>query len=269
MSPRATYTRITCSACSCLFLLVLLGCKTIDEAQTAPLISTTPEGHAEELAPIELADGECGLFVWIGESPRFLLFTQDISKARYWEGGREIVLHPTSKAPKADMFGQVPVQTFISPQKEVYELSFKTADIMGATIRYGAGNWASQTAEGWKRVQRAIGLSGCVSENSDPPISSLNVDQATLLSPLSGVLDNAPRGLITKQEFDQIQTRVKIRDVLASQQMRHPKTPPDLPSDETFQLKVVNSISVREPQTPPRPLIQCLRRMRSALHPRI
>lgn len=74
------------------FLLLISGCKTMPEKKSAntPVAATPQKG----LAPQELAEGECGMFLWSATSPRTFAFfqKQNVNVASFYHRDRKITL---------------------------------------------------------------------------------------------------------------------------------------------------------------------------------
>ena len=143
-------------ACLCGALL-LSSCASTDAAKTA-----TPNGVAVDvLAPRNLAPGECGLFVWAGEARRFILFSQAGEGAILARGGEDVSLSPTTGAQDADLYGQVPIQSFSDPDGKAYDLRLSSPSELEGGMRYVAGTWKHKDSAGWEVLTPVYGLSTC------------------------------------------------------------------------------------------------------------
>jgi len=144
---------------SSLMIAGLMGCETVTEKRSAS--SERPQSSVDSLAPRDLNDGECGLFIWAGEARHFILFVQTGTGAVLAREGQEVPLSIQSTSQDADLYGQDPVQSFTDPDGKVYALNLSRAEAIDGGIRYRQGTWRYKDEQGWDVLTPVYGLSSC------------------------------------------------------------------------------------------------------------
>jgi len=114
------------------------------------------------LAARNLSAGECGLFVWTGNSKRFILFAQNGHQAVLAGENSELPLQPAVIPTGADAFGQYPAQIFKDDFDNLYTLKFDAPVTLDQGLRYASGTWRFNTKDGWDKVIPVYGLSTCI-----------------------------------------------------------------------------------------------------------
>ncbi len=164
--------------------LTLSACVTDIAIRKPSPSSSTQKDRPDQLAPVKLAKGECGLFVWAGQSRRFLMFSKGQNQAVMSDAGGEIPLLATKLDAEPDYHGQYPTQSFIDTRGKAYDLSFNKVATLGNSIRYSQGSWRSQDDNGWERIEAAYGLSTCIPDGNLPVEDTLSASRFDLLRPL-------------------------------------------------------------------------------------
>lgn len=173
-------------------ILSLSACTTGSPVQNSHGKRPASTTHTQQLAPVNLAKGECGLFVWAGEQKRFVLFSKGMDDAVYSSQGQEISLTPTQRDAEPDFHGQYPVQNFQDARGRTYDLSFGKVATLGQSIRYSQGSWRSQDDKGWERIEAAYGLSTCIPNEDIPADHSLSASTFDLIRPLGNRASSPP-----------------------------------------------------------------------------
>lgn len=135
---------------------LLVGCETAPDKT-----STTNRSAVDALSPRTLEPGECGLFVWAGEARRFMLFSRAGAGATFARGGEEVALTAQAGPDEGDLYGQIPVQTFLDPDGKDYALSLSSPEVLDGGTRYASGTWRHKDDEGWDVLTPVYGLSTC------------------------------------------------------------------------------------------------------------
>lgn len=164
--------------------LTLSACATQNATKPVPNLSSANLDRPDQLAPIKLAKGECGLFVWAGQNRRFIMFSKGQNHAVMSDPDGEIPLLATNPAAEPDYHGQYPTQSFIDTRGKAYDLSFNKVATMGHSIRYSQGSWRSEDDSGWERIEAAYGLSTCIPDGDLPMEDTLSASRFDLLRPL-------------------------------------------------------------------------------------
>ncbi len=164
--------------------LTLSACVTDSAIRKPSPSSSIQQDRPDQLAPVKLAKGECGLFVWAGQSRRFLMFSKGQNQAVMSDAGGEIPLLATKLDAEPDYHGQYPTQSFIDTRGKAYDLSFNKVATLGNSIRYSQGSWRSQDDNGWERIEAAYGLSTCIPDGNLPVEDTLSASRFDLLRPL-------------------------------------------------------------------------------------
>jgi hypothetical protein len=140
------------------FMVTLSACATT----TTPTQSKTSETPKDGLSARQLANGECGLFVWTaGAERRFILFGQSQKASAVWASdANEILLRVQSQSGSA-VQGQFPKQVFISESADQLDLDLREPQSIENGTRYRAGTLTQTAADGWNRVTPVVGLSAC------------------------------------------------------------------------------------------------------------
>lgn len=141
--------------------------------------------ESHQLAPVKLANGECGLFVWTGTDKKFRFYSQGQNNIRLSKDSGTVFLQREGiKAEIADIFGQYPNGSFIDAAGRNYTLTFTEVDIIGESIRYSKGSLRSEDENGWERMEAAFGVSSCQRSGDLPIESSLSASRLDLVRPL-------------------------------------------------------------------------------------
>jgi len=151
-------------------VLFLTACQTSGpngaaKTQAQPSQNSAQVVRVDSLAPRDLSPGECGLFVWAGEARRFLLFTQNGTRAVLAKDGAEITLTPQPANISGDLYGQIPVQNFTDANGTDYALALTGEDAIEGGLRYRSGTWRYKDAAGWDVLTPVYGLSSCQARN--------------------------------------------------------------------------------------------------------
>jgi hypothetical protein len=141
------------------WFLVLSGC-----VSTPNSAITDIKQERDGLSARNLATGECGVFVWTGDtSRRFILFSQSGKRAAVWDSpDGELALKISEQSgPIKD--GQYPKQTFVDPANSDIRLTLNLRDsqIIASGTRYKSGTFNIKKADEWDRVIPVVGLSMC------------------------------------------------------------------------------------------------------------
>lgn len=140
-------------------LLVLSGCASMPNSATTDI-----KQERDGLSARNLAAGECGVFVWTGDtSRRFILFSQSGKREAVWDSpDGELALEISDQSGPIQN-GQYPKQTFIDPANPEIRLSLNLRDsqIIASGTRYKSGTFNIKKAGEWDRVIPVVGLSMC------------------------------------------------------------------------------------------------------------
>lgn len=117
---------------------------------------------ADQLTARELADGQCGMFVWTRESkPRFIVFSQnDTSAGAIFVNSQETRVSLSARIGDPTE-AQFPGQILIGQSGETYELALSSPETIDRGTRYSSGTLSYQTPDDWMRVVPVAGLSAC------------------------------------------------------------------------------------------------------------
>lgn len=180
MRLRATYGALTG------LTLGLAACSTTTPATQTSNISKNAQSKPHQLAPVKLATGECGLFVWTGQDRKFRFYSQGRDNIRLSkESGAVFLQRDTSEPSVPDIFGQYPNSRFLDAEGKSYSLSFLDVDTIGESIRYSKGSLRSTDNNGWERMEAAFGVSTCLPGEGLPIENSLSASRFDLIRPLS------------------------------------------------------------------------------------
>lgn len=148
------------------FGVLLCGCATPKEI---PVTDSFKPIDQDILAPRFLQEGDCGLFVWIGETPEFRLFTDDAKDTVYADNGQEVPLLSRETLRQADSFNQITKQEFQDGAGKAYFLDLQNPHAISGGIHYRSGVWRYFDENNWSLVKPAFGVSTCL---DDRPIKA-------------------------------------------------------------------------------------------------
>ena len=116
----------------------------------------------DRLAPRNLDQGDCGLFVWTAESARrFVLFSQSkLDTASWWDDSSEVDIVRTGFEGYA-VHDQPPTQSFALADGGTLKLSLKDPEDVDNGTRYKAGAITQIGSDGWEKVIPVFGLAAC------------------------------------------------------------------------------------------------------------
>ncbi len=227
--------------------LTLSACATDSANRNAAKLSVADIDRPDQLAPVKLAKGECGLFVWAGQNRRFIMFSKGQNHAVMADdGGDEIPLLATDTDAEPDYHGQYPTQSFIDTRGKAYDLSFNKVAALGNSIRYSQGSWRSQDENGWERIESAYGLSTCIPDGDFPVENSLSASRFDLLRPI-GQGENAAPVQTSRMTFTPASIRKETTKVLSLPVVTKIDRPavaalPSPPPIESFKRPMVKAI---------------------------
>lgn len=141
-------------------LTLFAGCASV--ANSGKTQTSNAAKLDDRLAPRNLNNGECGIFVWTADiAKRFIFFSQaDKPTASWWSKDGEIEI--TRRASDGiSAFDQLPAQNFDIPSGGRLKVTlFDPEDVDNGT-RYKSGAITQTTIDGWEKVVPVIGMSAC------------------------------------------------------------------------------------------------------------
>ncbi|PWE17107.1 hypothetical protein DDZ18_10435 [Marinicauda salina] len=167
MKPAATLAAI----------LLLTGCAQIPGA--APNVAPAEpaagaETRLEQLPPQQLAEGECGLFVWTRAQPhRFILFENESrGMARILHDAR-ILNIATHGGPAAFSTGTPVERTYRDAENGlIFTLEGEAGEPTAAGVRLQRGLLRTRLADGAEIVAPVLGVRSCRTDAPSPPGST-------------------------------------------------------------------------------------------------
>lgn len=150
-------------------LIGLSACATTNGSEKSAGNETEKAVASDRLSAKQLAQGECGLFVFAGDhSRKFVLFSQDNDNyASWWNGEQEERILRLS-ASGFDEFDQSPIQTFEISDGSVLKLELFAPTEVDNGLRYDAGSIKITNGDGWEKVTPVYGVVAC---NFSPVLS--------------------------------------------------------------------------------------------------
>lgn len=134
--------------------------------------SSTPDGSksgvnasgklGDRLAPRDLSNGECGIFVWTADAARrFVFFSQATTPAANWwsHTGEQTIMRTSSDGLTA--FEQSPVQSFALSDGGSLKLALSDPEEVDNGTRYKSGAITQTGPDGWERVMPVFGVAAC------------------------------------------------------------------------------------------------------------
>lgn len=145
-----------------LFLLSALVLSACATTSAAPQNSEKPTIQSKNLSPKTLAAGDCGLFVWTGDTQKqFVLFSKSQNENASWlspNGEASLTPNGASGTPTQ---GQFPSQVFVSEDYGELKLNLREPQSISDGTRYRSGTLTVDSEDGWSRVTSVVGLSVC------------------------------------------------------------------------------------------------------------
>ena len=141
-------------------LIVLSACSSLpdglksSDAKSAKL--------TDRLAPRDLTQGECGIFVWTADAARrFVFFSQATDPtASWWSGSSEQTVQRIS-SDGLTAFEQSPVQTFGLADGGALKVSLSNPEEVDNGTRFRSGAITQTGPDGWEKVMPVFGVAAC------------------------------------------------------------------------------------------------------------
>ncbi len=142
---------------------IMAGCATgpIDQARSE-------RAPGQGLPPQKLAPGQCGLFVWTADQPRYLLlFSDQLSgEARWYDQG--VIDNLTIGAGAGErVFGQFTEQTYRTDDGRDLTLTLIDGEEMDLGMRFARATLKFSDAEGWSKVKPVSAIATCQSPGAN------------------------------------------------------------------------------------------------------
>jgi len=139
-------------------LILLSACAGMPETSS----SASKDAPQDRLAPRDLTQGECGVFVWTSDAARkFIFFSQATNPVGVWwsEKGEIQIQRTASDGPTS--FEQSPEQSFILPDGGSLKVTLSEPEDVDNGTRFKSGTIAKTTADGWEKVIPVFGVAAC------------------------------------------------------------------------------------------------------------
>lgn len=138
-------------------VLLLSACASLSETKPGAPFNDIDVATKTDLKPINLAPGDCGLFIWTADvARRFILFKSETNKTGRWlQGGEEIALTLSPTHNNKDTF------TFETETGLTLDLALSRREPINGGVRYKGGTLSYVSDEGWERVEPVVGLETC------------------------------------------------------------------------------------------------------------
>lgn len=137
----------------------LIGCASTSGPAPAPISAVT------NLPAQTLKAGECGLFVWTGDSKRkFILFSQAQTQTGVWYSGETVENLSTHTQTGQPANNQFPETSYVTSTGAKLSLSLERRESIINGTRFKSGTLKVSDPEAWERITPVVGLSACKTE---------------------------------------------------------------------------------------------------------
>jgi len=147
-----------------LAMLGLSSCASLQESETeqVPTRSEQTEAKLDRLAPRDLANGDCGLFVFsVDANPRLILFSDNVGNYGVWASGTgEAPLSITGTSGDPAM-GQYPNQSYQAASGQALVLNLEVGGDIEQGVSFPTGTLKITDPEGWERVMPVSAWAAC------------------------------------------------------------------------------------------------------------
>ncbi len=141
-------------------LALMTACSSVPDGSKAR--NSDSGNFKDQLAPRDLNDGGCGIFVWTADAARrFIFFSQNEKPmANWWSEDGEIEIQRQSSSGDAAL-DQAPFQSFSLPDGGNLKLDLSDPEDMDNGTRYRSGAITEVNSEGWAKVIPVFGVAAC------------------------------------------------------------------------------------------------------------
>lgn len=147
-------------------MIGVVGLTLLTACSSLPTGANSSDGKsgqfADRLAPRDLTQGECGIFVWTADAARrFVFFSQATDPIASWWGpqGEQAIKRTGSEGLTA--LEQSPVQSFSLADGGSLKVSLSNPEEVDNGARFKSGAIIQTGPDGWEKVMPVFGVAAC------------------------------------------------------------------------------------------------------------